>query len=215
MGEARDGFEWTDTTLDRLRTLWDEGHSTAEIGRRMGVSKNAVVGKAHRLNLSPRPSPIRPANPSACKRPPARRPVPKLADIMPIMSAAQPVAASVMHAAPAASLLATAAPVTVTSDAPRPAQEGRTHPCCWPIGDPGTPAFRFCDADAPLGKPYCMEHASLAYTKARHRPIEADPTPGHGRAQLDETPVRSLRRRPTWDGCSIAKNCAIRLPPSI
>ena len=41
-----------------LRALWDEGHSTAEIGWRMGLSKNAVVGKAHRLNLRARPSPI-------------------------------------------------------------------------------------------------------------------------------------------------------------
>lgn len=38
-----------------LRTLWDEGLSTAEIGRRLGVSKNAVVSKAHRIALSPRP----------------------------------------------------------------------------------------------------------------------------------------------------------------
>ena len=44
-------MEWADETIIRLRELWDEGHSTAEIGRRLGVSKNAVVGKAHRLDL--------------------------------------------------------------------------------------------------------------------------------------------------------------------
>jgi GcrA cell cycle regulator len=42
-------MEWNEEAILRLRTLWGEGHSTAEIGRRMGVSKNAVVGKAHRL----------------------------------------------------------------------------------------------------------------------------------------------------------------------
>ena len=42
-----------------LRRLWDEGHATAEIGRRLRVSKNAVVGKAHRLDLEARPDPIR------------------------------------------------------------------------------------------------------------------------------------------------------------
>src|SRR6201996_2872812 len=52
-------MEWAEETISRLRELWSEGHSTAEIGRRLGVSKNAVVGKAHRLDLPARPSPIR------------------------------------------------------------------------------------------------------------------------------------------------------------
>lgn len=52
-------MEWAEETVARLRMLWDEGFSTAEIGRRLGVSKNAVVGKAHRLDLPARPSPIR------------------------------------------------------------------------------------------------------------------------------------------------------------
>ena len=42
-------MEWNDETIARIRALWSEGYSTAEIGRRMGISKNAVVGKAHRL----------------------------------------------------------------------------------------------------------------------------------------------------------------------
>ena len=52
-------MDWTTEAIERLKALWAEGHSTAEIGRRMGISKNAVVGKAHRLNLPARPSPIR------------------------------------------------------------------------------------------------------------------------------------------------------------
>ena len=52
-------MDWTAEAIERLKALWAEGHSTAEIGRRMGISKNAVVGKAHRLNLPARPSPIR------------------------------------------------------------------------------------------------------------------------------------------------------------
>ena len=51
-------MEWMDATITTLRTLWTEGHSALEIGRRMGRSKNAIVGKAHRLELEPRPSPI-------------------------------------------------------------------------------------------------------------------------------------------------------------
>ncbi|MFO0184726.1 MAG: GcrA family cell cycle regulator, partial [Alphaproteobacteria bacterium] len=43
-------MDWTQEAIERLRAFWAEGLSTAEIGRRMGISKNAVVGKAHRLN---------------------------------------------------------------------------------------------------------------------------------------------------------------------
>src|SRR5579872_3735096 len=67
-------MEWNEEAIARLRTLWAEGHSTAEIGRRMGVSKNAVVGKAHRLNLAARPSPIRRDQAGGASRPaPPRR----------------------------------------------------------------------------------------------------------------------------------------------
>lgn len=49
---------WTDPLILELCRLWGEGCSTAEIGRRLGVSKNAVIGKAHRLNLPARPKAI-------------------------------------------------------------------------------------------------------------------------------------------------------------
>jgi len=54
---------------------------------------------------------------------------------------------------------------------PRPF--ARTVACCWPIGEPGTKSFRFCDADATPGKPYCAEHAQLAYVKVRDRREDA------------------------------------------
>jgi GcrA cell cycle regulator len=50
---------WDSETESRLRVLWAEGHSASEIGRRLGVSKDAVIGKSHRLGLSGRPSPIK------------------------------------------------------------------------------------------------------------------------------------------------------------
>ncbi|MBR0684251.1 GcrA cell cycle regulator, partial [Roseomonas eburnea] len=75
-------MDWTTEAIERLKALWAEGHSTAEIGRRMGISKNAVVGKAHRLNLSARPSPIRrDAAPRPAPVPRAPRPVPAPAPI--------------------------------------------------------------------------------------------------------------------------------------
>ena len=50
---------WNDEKISRLKKLWTEGLTTGEIGKRLGVSKNAVVGKAHRLGLKGRPSPIK------------------------------------------------------------------------------------------------------------------------------------------------------------
>jgi len=50
---------WSDQHITKLRKLWGDGHTTGEIGKKLGVSKNAVVGKAHRLGLKSRPSPIK------------------------------------------------------------------------------------------------------------------------------------------------------------
>jgi len=50
--------DWSFERIALLRELWDEGLSTAGIGRRLGISKNAVIGKAHRLKLTRRPSPV-------------------------------------------------------------------------------------------------------------------------------------------------------------
>ena len=55
---TRTEIDWTPELVKQLRLEWDAGHSTAEIGRRLGISKNAVVGKASRLDLPARPSPI-------------------------------------------------------------------------------------------------------------------------------------------------------------
>lgn len=52
-------MSWTDERISDLIRLWDAGHSASYIGKVLGVSKNAVIGKAHRLKLPPRPSPIR------------------------------------------------------------------------------------------------------------------------------------------------------------
>ena len=60
VGIARGGSVWSDGTLDAmLIALWAENMSTPEIGRRLGISKNAAVGRAHRLGLPGKPSPIR------------------------------------------------------------------------------------------------------------------------------------------------------------
>jgi GcrA cell cycle regulator len=159
-------MEWNDTIIAELRGLWSAGLSTAEIGRRLGISKNAVVGKAHRLDLSPRPSPIRRQERDPNAPPPAPRAVgPTLAPLpsrpAPAPMPAPQVAAPVAKAPPPRRLTAVAAPVV------------RVSACCWPIGEPGKPSFHFCDAVAVHGKPYCSEHAQLAYVKIRDRREDA------------------------------------------
>ncbi|HTZ70040.1 MAG TPA: GcrA family cell cycle regulator [Acetobacteraceae bacterium] len=152
-------MEWNEETIGKLRTLWAEGLSTAEIGRRMGISKNAVVGKAHRLSLPSRPSPIRRDGERS-----ARRRLPRRVH-GPTLPALQAAITPLPQEAPRA--LERPQPVLRAVCLPRPG--ARSTPCCWPIGEPGTRSFRFCDVDAIPGKPYCDEHASLAYVKVRDR----------------------------------------------
>lgn len=159
-------MDWSVEAIERLRALWAEGHSTAEIGRRMGISKNAVVGKAHRLNLPARPSPIRRelGMPVAPRPQPARVPRPAGLALRTTLPAPAPVPA------PATSHAALAPRPAVVRSFPR---LGPVRSCCWPIGEPGQPSFRFCSAEALNAKPYCMEHAAVAYVKARDRREDA------------------------------------------
>lgn len=198
-------MEWTEETIARLRDLWQQGLSTAEIGRQLSVTKNAVVGKAHRLGLKPRPSPIRrakaaaPAEPAAqatsaattpeaaapaAAEPPVAQAAPAAATIATPEPEAPPAPATVVTEAkpepappaaesePAPAPRATRAQPRATRAALRPVSEPRrrsSQSCCWPLGDPGTPGFHFCGATPLPGKPYCAEHAQLAYVKLRDR----------------------------------------------
>jgi GcrA cell cycle regulator len=158
MCSASTDAPWNDETISRLRALWDEGLSTAEIGRRLGTTKNAVVGKAHRLDLPQRPTPIRRAG-SGKPRPPPRPRAPRLSDLAPL---------GCLKPAPAAAPRRPPAPSQPPLPRPTPAPSAPPIPlgkvlCCWPIGEASTADFRFCDAPAVAGKPYCEEHCKLAY----------------------------------------------------
>jgi GcrA cell cycle regulator len=182
-------MDWTPEAIEALRGYWAEGHSTAEIGRRMGISKNAVVGKAHRLSLPPRPSPIRreamaamsgqpeaprvtAAAPVVAEAPAPVPPPPPVAQ--PAAVAPAPVARPAPAPRPAAAVPPPARkPLPVPNAVVRPFPRSSARTCCWPIGEPGTPDFRFCTGDAITGKPYCPEHAALAYVKVRDRREDA------------------------------------------
>lgn len=146
-------MQWTDRMLAGLRRDWDDGVPTAEIGRRLGVSKNAICGKKRRLDLPNRPSPLPENSPTrVCRgKPHIKRTVgPTLPSLAP-----PPAPVVVVPVRPA--------PPPVVAPVPRYLQ--RIRECCWPIGDPGTPSFRFCDEPAVAGKP--------AYVRVRDRREDA------------------------------------------
>lgn len=154
--------DWTDSDIATLRTLWDEGLSTAEIGRRMGLSKNAVVGKAHRLNLPARPSPIRREYAAGARRRPNRT----YAERQAITAARKPRMATGpgVPAPPPRKPAVTLVP-----------RYGRQEPCCWVVGEPAGRRTIHCDAPSLAGRPYCEAHAALAYLHTRNRGEAAYP----------------------------------------
>lgn len=59
-------MSWTDERIDTLKTMWEAGQTASQIAEALGgVSRNAVIGKAHRLGLQSRPSPVKPNEPVA------------------------------------------------------------------------------------------------------------------------------------------------------
>ena len=178
---------WEDATIRHLRDLWAQGLSTAEIGRRLNVSKNAIVGKAHRLDLDARPSPIRRDGPKPAPERASAGPRMAGPTLPPLVSAGAgfasvppPSNVRPLPSAPAARPRPTVVAAVPTTPAPRPVISAapsytrRPAPsCCWPIGEPGTKTFRFCDDASVHGKPYCDEHAKLAYVRIRDRKDDA------------------------------------------
>ena len=120
-------MSWTDERIDQLKAMWEKGLTASQIADELGgVSRNAVIGKAHRLGLQSRPSPVK-ANEAPKKAVPVRKPAP-------IEAEAPRPAAPVHHSAPApvrpaapaapapapASFTAAAAPASDTPAAPQP-----------------------------------------------------------------------------------------------
>jgi GcrA cell cycle regulator len=160
------GFDWTAEAIARLRTLWAEGHSGAEIGRRMGLTKCAVVGKAHRLDLPARPSPIRAMAEGAARKPPRsrldgpRQRPPRIG--LAALEHARAVSAAASAARPVA-----AAPATAPVERPRPFAQRRT--CQWIEGEARGGDSRFCAADAAPGSSYCPSHHARCWHPSPRR----------------------------------------------
>ena len=128
-------MSWTDERVDLLRRLWGEGKTAAEIAKELGegVTRNAVIGKAHRLKLSSRVSPIQ--------------------------QNTKKVKAEVKAAVPRRPMKK----VPIFKGEEVKMEDLREGMCRWPNGDPQTDDFSFCGCKSVEGIPYCSTHAQIAY----------------------------------------------------
>jgi GcrA cell cycle regulator len=164
---------WNDERVETLRKLWTDGLSASQIAKQLGgVTRNAVIGKVHRLGLAGRATPSRPAKRPMRIQRPARpinamvpngqqRPRTHALTIapQPFVPAPPPLQAMAQPDGSLASVL------TLTEKM-----------CKWPIGDPNDNTFAFCGRSADCG-PYCQEHAQHAYqpSRAPKRKVASEP----------------------------------------
>jgi len=173
---------WTEERVELLKKLWLEGLSASQIAGVLGegVTRNAVIGKVHRLKLTGRAKPASstPRARTAPRAPGIRRvstgssagrPSSGIASMM--KSRSMP--AAPMHGATALKIDADleveayVAPqvqeLYIPEDQRLSLLQLNEHTCKWPIGDPLTPDFYFCGQHSEEGKPYCDFHSRRAY----------------------------------------------------
>jgi len=182
-------MSWTEERVETLKRMWGEGQSASQIAKELGgVTRNAVIGKVHRLGLSNRagggastakaPAKEKPAKPApkakaatakkaekpavaAPETPAAEKPAPAPAR-KPIIPAGQP-----LPPQPSANEISPEALETVR-EVEKTAKklnlmELTERTCKWPIGDPATDDFWFCGLPVQPGKPYCEAHVGVAF----------------------------------------------------
>ena len=161
-------MSWTDERIATLKKMWEGGSTASQIAEELGgVSRNAVIGKAHRMGL-PKRSPatshrpkqrIQRGKPSlACVggKPAVRE---SLSDVRPRSRYDLDLEASAFEAEH--SIVSSEDRVTLMT------LTSKT--CKWPIGDPSDADFHFCSRDADNGRSYCEFHHRLAYQGIRRR----------------------------------------------
>jgi len=168
---------WTDERVELLKKLWMEGLSASQIAAELGdgVTRNAVIGKVHRLKLSARAKPTN----TATRTRPAQRAAPRRvstgsssagmgmhkprASIM----RTQTIGATALAASPEVEAEVYVAPqvqeLFIPEDKRLSLLQLNEHTCKWPIGDPLSKDFYFCGQQSNEGIPYCEFHARRAY----------------------------------------------------
>lgn len=144
-------FSWNDERIARMRELLKQGTPASAIGAELGCTRNAIIGKAHRLGLDFQAVPVggRPRKPGSRPR---RRARARPAQLPALIS-------------PAAAETPLAPPLPESNHAAGPKQFADLLPrdCRWPIGMPGAPDFHYCGSESLLGKPYCAAHCRDAF----------------------------------------------------
>lgn len=173
---------WTDERVETLKKLWMEGLSASQIAGELGqgVTRNAVIGKVHRLKLSarakptnaaprtrpaPRPAPRRVASPAA--------PMPTMsnngaaAKLRSTMARPQSIGATALAQSPDVEAEVYVAPAAAELFIPEDRRlsllQLNEHTCKWPIGDPLNKDFYFCGQHSLDSGPYCDFHSRRAY----------------------------------------------------
>lgn len=197
-GNGRD-MDWSEDQIQTLIRLWDVRPkiSCEKIGIQMGLSKNAICGKAGRLNLPKRPGNGRSPDGSRERKNDAERrrmaqekyqetarqkkvaerekytkfiskpQPPRMEDVIENLP---PIDPAVMTALPPPRIIPTTPAPPPVSRPPPPSMLKPAPPpseCCWPIGEPGKRGFRYCDAPAAPRAPYCDEHCREGYSARR------------------------------------------------
>lgn len=171
-------FNWTDEVVVRLRQLYQQGLSATQIGIRLGTSRNAVIGKLHRLGLmrghapaKPRPTRLKPDRETrltAIALPGRPAPI-RLSEFSMGGHQKKMLNARIGNAIKA---LPIEPPPQPRGDKPGLMQLGMRD-CRWPYGDPRHPDFHFCGATVPGASvedtPYCAAHAREAVAPIQPR----------------------------------------------
>jgi GcrA cell cycle regulator len=171
-------MNWTDERVELLRKYWSEGLSASQIAVQLGgVSRNAVIGKVHRLKLSSRGrATASPARAKKTAQPVQAKPVPR----QPQPAAPQPRPAATTLGATALQASLDAAPQVQTMHRTNDAVvvpisrklalvQLNERTCKWPIGDPLADDFHFCGNESAETGPYCRYHARIAFQPASER----------------------------------------------
>lgn len=184
-------MSWSDERVETLKKMWGEGQSASQIAKELGgVTRNAVIGKVHRLGLSNRnggggtgaasppeakakPAAKPAAKPKAAAKPaapkpepvaeePEAAPAPVVTRIKPIIPAGQP-----LPPQPSTNEIDPKALAKVTEIEKKAKKLGlmelTSRTCKWPVGDPATEDFWFCGLPVQAGKPYCEAHVGVAF----------------------------------------------------
>ncbi|MCX7323306.1 MAG: GcrA cell cycle regulator [Hyphomicrobiales bacterium] len=169
---------WTEDRVELLKKLWNDGLSASQIaGELGGVTRNAVIGKVHRLGLSGRAktqsvsaSAVRPRKPAASRTSPAFNAAAHVrgsAALAPqIRAQPEPRAEPRMELLDPDVVVPFSERVTI--------MELKENMCRWPMGDPTHADFRFCGLKTDSGVPYCGYHCRIAYQPAGDRRREQE-----------------------------------------